>query len=39
MGDLSPYFTAHVNRFGKYQLDPNRQPPELHFDVPIRMSS
>ena len=35
ISDLSPYLTAHVNRFGKYRIDPNRQPPELAFDMPI----
>jgi hypothetical protein len=38
MGDLSPYITAHVNRFGKYHLNSNRKPPELHFDVPVMVS-
>ncbi|QWH75465.1 Tn3 family transposase (plasmid) [Bacillus mycoides] len=33
--ELSPYITAHVNRFGKYGIDPNRQPPDLQFDMPI----
>ncbi|MFS0882885.1 Tn3 family transposase [Metabacillus niabensis] len=32
---LSPYVTAHVNRFGKYRIDFNRKPPKLPFDVPI----
>jgi hypothetical protein len=35
ISDLSPYLTTHVNRFGKYRIDPNRRPPELAFDVPI----
>ncbi len=35
LSDLSPYITAHVNRFGKYGLDPNRHPPTLEFDVPL----
>jgi hypothetical protein len=30
---LSPYVTAHVNRFGKYRIDLNRQPPELPFNL------
>jgi TnpA family transposase len=30
---LSPYVTAHVNRFGKYRIDVNRKPPELPFDI------
>lgn len=37
--DLSPYITAHVNRFGKYGLDPNRHPPTLEFNVPISPSN
>lgn len=37
--DLSPYITAHVNRFGKYGLDPNRNPPTLEFNVPISPSN
>lgn len=32
---LSPYVTAHVNRFGKYNIDLNRKPPKLPFDVPV----
>lgn len=35
LSELSPYITAHVNRFGKYGIDPNRQPPDLQFDMPI----
>lgn len=35
LGDLSPYLTAHVNRFGKYRLDLERKPLELQFDLPI----
>ncbi|GGJ77170.1 transposase [Virgibacillus salexigens] len=31
---LSPYVTAHVNRFGKYRIDLNRKPSELPFDIP-----
>lgn len=30
---LSPYITAHVNRFGKYRIYLNRQPPKLPFEV------
>ncbi|OTY05605.1 hypothetical protein BK734_22350 [Bacillus thuringiensis serovar kim] len=29
---LSPYMTAHVNRFGKYHIDSNRIPENLPFD-------
>lgn len=32
---LSPYVTAHVNRFGKYRIDLNRKPPNLPFEVPV----
>ncbi|WML27345.1 Tn3 family transposase [Neobacillus sp. OS1-33] len=32
---LSPYVTAHVNRFGKYRIDLNRKPPKLPFEVPV----
>ncbi|SPF34397.1 transposase (fragment) [Candidatus Desulfosporosinus infrequens] len=35
LSDLSPYITAHLNRFAKYGLDPNRHPPTLEFDVPL----
>ena len=30
---LSPYFTRHANRFGRYSLDLNRQPPMLDFSA------
>ncbi|MGG0718131.1 Tn3 family transposase [Robertmurraya massiliosenegalensis] len=33
---LSPYGTAHVNRFGKYRTDLNRKPPKLPFGVPVK---
>lgn len=32
---LSPYGRWYLNRFGKYDLDVNRQPPKLQFDVPV----
>ena len=32
---LSPYGTEHINRLGRYQLDLERNPPELLFDLPI----
>lgn len=35
LSDLSPYITFHVNRFGKYRLDPDRCPPNLQFDIPV----
>ena len=28
---LSPYRTAHVNRFGRYELDLTRQPPPVEY--------
>jgi TnpA family transposase len=30
---LSPYVTQHINRFGRYELDLDRQPPELTADL------
>jgi len=30
---LSPYITHYINRFGRYHLDPNRQPPPLQYDM------
>jgi hypothetical protein len=33
--EISRYITAHVNRFGKYGLDPDRQTPDLQYDMPI----
>ncbi len=32
---LSPYMTAHVNRFGKYHIDSNREPEKLPFDLSL----
>ena len=32
---LSPYGRWYLNRFGRYDLDVNRQPPELRFDIPV----
>lgn len=32
---LSPDWTAHVNRFGDYQLDLSRKPPEVTYDLEI----
>ncbi len=31
LGALSPYLTKHINRFGSYSLDLNRNPPALNF--------
>ncbi|MBV8887287.1 MAG: Tn3 family transposase [Chroococcidiopsidaceae cyanobacterium CP_BM_RX_35] len=33
MGALSPYLTRHINRFGSYGLDLNRQPPVLDYEL------
>jgi len=33
MGALSPYLTGHINRFGRYTLDLNRQPPILDYEL------
>lgn len=33
MGALSPYLTRHINRFGNYRLDLNRQPPLLDYEL------
>jgi hypothetical protein len=30
---LSPYVTQHINRFGRYDLDMEKQPPELVYDL------
>ncbi|MFE9080798.1 Tn3 family transposase [Bacillus mobilis] len=35
LSDLSPYLTFHINRFGKYGLDEDRQPPDIQFDMAI----
>ena len=32
---LSPYLTRHVNRFGEYRLDLNRQPAPIDYQLPI----
>ncbi len=32
---LSPYLTGHVNRFGEYRLDLNRQPLPIDYQLPI----
>jgi len=32
---LSPYITQHIIRFGLYQVDRNRQPKPLMYEVPI----
>ena len=35
IGALSPYLTKHINRFGSYSLDLNRQPPTLDFEFSL----
>lgn len=30
---LSPYLTLHIHRFGRYDLDLDKQPPELIYDL------
>ena len=35
VASLSPYLTHHVNRFGFYHLDPERQPDPMEFDLSI----
>lgn len=32
---LSPYLTKHANRLGQYNLDINRQPLPIRYDLPI----
>jgi TnpA family transposase len=32
---LSPYWTQHINRFGRYSLDMNRRPPAIDFGIPV----
>ncbi len=29
----SPYVTQHINRFGRYDLDMEKRPPELVYDL------
>lgn len=35
VGALSPYLTKHIDRFGRYTLDLNRQSPEPEYDAPV----
>ncbi len=35
VGALSPYLTKHIDRFGRYTLDMNRQPLEPEYDAPV----
>jgi hypothetical protein len=32
---LSPYWTQHINRFGRYSLDMDRCPPPINFGLPV----
>ncbi|MEL7226702.1 MAG: Tn3 family transposase [Cyanobacteria bacterium P01_D01_bin.36] len=32
---INPYDTDHLIRLGQYHLDVARQPPPLHYDLPI----
>lgn len=32
---LSPYWTQHINRFGRYSLDMDRCPPAIDFGMPV----
>jgi TnpA family transposase len=32
---LSPYLTGHLNRFGEYRIDANRQTPPIDYQLPI----
>ena len=32
---LGPYLTEHVNRFGVYEWNPQRQPPAINYGLPI----
>ncbi|WP_227500096.1 transposase [Synechococcus sp. PCC 7335] len=32
---INPYGTDHLIRLGQYHLDVDRQPPPLHYDLPI----
>src|SRR5262245_26554045 len=34
---LSPYITQHVNRYGEYRIDLNRQAPPINYQLPILM--
>ena len=32
---LSPYWTQHINRFGRYSLNMDRCPPPIDFGIPV----
>ena len=33
VASLSPYLTPHIHRFGRYDLDLDKRPPELVYDL------
>jgi hypothetical protein len=35
MDRLSPYLNSHINKFGVYHLELDRQPPEIDYKLPI----
>jgi len=35
---LSPYVTQHINRFGRYNLDLNRNPPDIDYNLSLVMA-
>ena len=35
---LSPYITQHINRFGRYNLDLNRKPPNIDYNLSFAMA-
>lgn len=35
LGRFSPYLTSHVNRFGVYHLELDRQPPAIDYKLSI----
>jgi hypothetical protein len=39
LATFNPYRTEHLNRFGKYAVNPNRIPDPLDFDMDIPMAA
>jgi TnpA family transposase len=35
---LSPYITQHINRFGRYNLDLSRKPPNIDYNLSLAMA-
>lgn len=35
---LSPYITQHINRFWRYNLDLNRKPPNIDYNLSLAMT-